>query len=67
MQVPPPKALADLITATEAKYGSFPRRNAAGERIYGADARFDDSEDACAFTGGHSARASSGRADRPLR
>ena len=49
MQVPPPKTLADLIAATETKYGSFPRRNAAGERSYGPDARFHDSEDACAF------------------
>ena len=46
---PPPKALAELIAATEAKYGPFPRRNAAGERIYGPDRRFADSEDACAF------------------
>jgi hypothetical protein len=46
---PPPKALAELIAATEAKYGPFPRRTAAGERIYGPDRRFKDSEDACAF------------------
>lgn len=46
---PPPKVLAELIAATEAKYGPFPRRNTAGERIYGPDSRFHDSEDACAF------------------
>jgi hypothetical protein len=46
---PPPKALIELIATTEAKYGPFPRRNAVGERIYGPDRRFKDSEDACAF------------------
>lgn len=46
---PPPKALAELIAATESKYGSFPRRTPTGERIYGPDLRFHDSEDACTF------------------
>lgn len=45
----PPRALSELIAATEAKYGPFPRRTSDGERIYGPDLRFHDSEDACAF------------------
>jgi len=45
----PPQALVELVAATEPKYGPFPRRTPSGERIYGPDPRFHDTEDACAF------------------
>ena len=47
--MPPPRRLAELIKATEHKYGVFPKRTATGEIIHGTDSRFHDSEDACAF------------------
>lgn len=49
VKLAPPRALTELIAATEPKYGPFPRRAPDGERIYGPDLRFHDSEDACAF------------------
>jgi hypothetical protein len=49
VEMPPPRRLADLIEATEHKYGVFPKRTASGEIIHGTDERFHDSEDACAF------------------
>lgn len=48
-KLPPPQGLVDLVVATEPKYGPFPRRASTGERIYGPDRRFSDSEDTCAF------------------
>lgn len=48
-KLPPPRALVELIAATESKHGPFPRRTPSGERIYGPDRRFSDTEDACAF------------------
>jgi hypothetical protein len=38
---PPPPMLLKAISATEAHYGPFPRRDEKGQRIFGPDPRFE--------------------------
>lgn len=41
---PPPPALIEAIRASEHAYGPYPRRDERGQRILGADPRFEDCE-----------------------